>query len=40
LATAVTNWPAIGSSLAGNGLTNSLVEVITNNSRLYTITAQ
>ncbi len=40
LGTAVTNWPAIGSSLAGNGLTNSLVEVITDSSRLYTITAQ
>ena len=26
--------------LAGNGLTNSLVEVTTNNSRFYTITAQ
>jgi hypothetical protein len=40
LGTAVTNWPAIGSSLAGDGLTDSLVEVITNSSRLYTITAQ
>jgi hypothetical protein len=40
LATAKTNWPAIGSSLAGNGLTNSLVEVTTNSLRLYIITAQ
>jgi hypothetical protein len=40
LGTAMTNWPAIGSSLAGDGLTDSLVEVITNSSRLYTITAQ
>jgi hypothetical protein len=39
LATAKTNWPAIN-SVAGNGLTNSLVEVITNTSRLYIITAQ
>jgi hypothetical protein len=40
LTTAKTNWPAIGSSIPGNGLTNSLVEVITNVSRLYIITAQ
>ena len=40
LTAAKTNWPAIGSSLAGNGLTNSLVEVTTNTSRLYIITAQ
>jgi len=39
LATAKTNWPAIN-SVAGNGLTNSLIEVITNTSRLYIITAQ
>ena len=38
--TALTNWPAIGSSLPGNGLTNSLAEVTTNSSRFYTITAQ
>jgi hypothetical protein len=37
--TAKTNWPAI-SSLTGNGLTNSLAEIITNSSRLYIITAQ
>ena len=40
LGAAKTNWPAIGSSLTGNGLTNSLTEVITNSSRIYVITAQ
>jgi len=38
--TGVTNWPPIGSSLAGNGLTNSLKEVTTDSPRFYTITAQ
>jgi hypothetical protein len=40
LSAAKTNWPAIGSSLAGNGLTNSLVDVTTDSSRFYIITAQ
>ena len=37
---AKTNWPAIGSSIVGNGLTNSLLDVTTDSSRLYIITAQ
>jgi hypothetical protein len=40
LSAAKTNWPAIGSSVQGNGLTNSLVEITTNSSRFYIITAQ
>jgi hypothetical protein len=35
-----TNWPAIGSPLTGNGLTNSLSEATTNAPRFYTISAQ
>lgn len=40
LTAAATNWPAIGSSIAGNGLTNSLGDVTTSSSRFYIITAQ
>jgi hypothetical protein len=40
LTAAKTNWPAIGSSVAGNGLTNSIVEITTSNPRFYIITAQ
>jgi hypothetical protein len=40
LSAARTNWPAIGSSLAGNGFTNSLMEVTTNDSHFYIISAQ
>jgi len=40
LPTAITNWPPIGSSIPGNGLTNSLVEVTTNSPRFYIISAQ
>jgi hypothetical protein len=36
---AKTNWPAI-SSVAGNGLTNSLTDITTNSPRFYVITAQ
>jgi hypothetical protein len=35
-----TNWPAIGASLPGNGLTNSLVDVTTNAARFYIISGQ
>jgi len=38
--TSPTNWPAIGSSLPGNGLTNSLGDVTTDSSRFYVITAK
>lgn len=37
---APTNWPAIGSPLAGNGLTNSLTDTSVGNIRFYVITAQ
>jgi hypothetical protein len=40
LSAAKTSWPAIGSSIAGNGLTNSLVEITTSDPRYYIITAQ
>ena len=40
LSSAKTNWPAIGSSIVGNGLTNSIAEITTNNPRFYVITAQ
>ena len=40
LSAAKTTWPAIGSSIVGNGLTNSIVEITTNNPRYYIITAQ
>jgi hypothetical protein len=39
LLTSRTNWPAIGSPLAGNGLTNSLTDVATDSIRFYTISA-
>ncbi len=38
--TSPTNWPAIGSSIPGNGLTNSLPDATSDNSRFYIITAQ
>jgi hypothetical protein len=40
LGAATTNWPAIGSSIVGNGLTNSLSETTASSPRFYTITAQ
>ena len=40
LSAAKTSWPAIGSSILGNGLTNSLSEVTASDSRFYIITAQ
>jgi len=40
LSAAKTNWPAIGSPIVGNGLTNSLAETTASSPRFYTITAQ
>ena len=40
LSVATTSWPAIGSPIAGNGLTNSLSETTASTPRFYTVTAQ
>jgi hypothetical protein len=40
LSAAKMSWPAIGSSVLGNGLTNSIVEITTSDPRFYVITAQ